>query len=226
MPNGPPPVPVGREVVVNAAGVELEGELVLPEGAEALVLFAHGSGSSRFSPRNRAVAEVLQAARLGTLLFDLLTSEEDLVDRITAGLRFDIPLLAERLAGATDWVLAGAGTGGLRLGYFGASTGAAAALIAAADRPAAVGAVVSRGGRPDLAAGALRRVRAPTLLVVGERDAEVLALNREALAVLGAANRLEVVAGATHLFEEPGTLNTVAELARDWFLTHLIAGGA
>jgi len=199
------------EVELDLAGVAAGATLSEPPGASGLVLFAHGSGSSRFSPRNRAVADVLHAAGFATLLVDLLP-EEGSVDR-----RFDIELLGERVTAAADW----AGRRGLPLGLFGASTGAAAALVAAAERPEVVRAVVSRGGRPDLAGDALPRVRAPTLLIVGGRDEVVLGLNREAMSRLRAETRLEIVPGATHLFEEPGTLERVAELARDWFLEHL-----
>lgn len=215
-----------RSVTVVAPPVRLEGNLVVPEGARGIVLFAHGSGSSRHSPRNRLVADVLQEAGLATLLFDLLTDEEEAVDLRTRALRFDIPLLARRLVGATDWARKQAETGELPVGYFGASTGAAAALIAATERPAAVGAVVSRGGRPDLAADALDRVEAPTLLIVGEWDYAVISLNEAALARLPAGDkRLAIVPRATHLFEEPGTLEQVARLARDWYLRHLAGDG-
>jgi putative phosphoribosyl transferase len=199
------------EVELELAGVTAGGTLTEPQEALGLVLFAHGSGSSRFSPRNRAVADVLHGAGLATLLLDLLP-EEGVVDR-----RFDIELLGERVTAAVDW----AEPRGLPEGLFGASTGAAAALVAAAERPDVVRAVVSRGGRPDLAGPALPLVRAPTLLIVGGADTVVLDLNREAMARLEAETRLEVVPGATHLFEEPGTLDRVAELARDWFLERL-----
>jgi dienelactone hydrolase len=211
-----------RTVEVPADPVTLEGSLVVPDGAAGVVLFAHGSGSSRFSPRNRYVARVLQQAGLATLLLDLLTRDEEAVDARTAQLRFDIGLLAERLVGATDWLGQHPRTRPLRLGYFGASTGAGAALVAAAERPEQVGAVVSRGGRPDLAGPALRRVRAPTLLIVGGDDVPVIRLNREALREMGAAEtRLVIVEGATHLFEEPGALEEVARLAADWITRHL-----
>jgi len=213
-------------VQVLAGAVQLEGALGVPQGAPGIVLFAHGSGSSRHSRRNRFVAEVLRVAGLGTLLFDLLTGDEEQIDLQTRSLRFDIPLLAERLVGATDWVLGQPETRALAVGYFGASTGAAAALIAATERPSVVRAVVSRGGRPDLAREALDRVRAPTLLVIGELDHEVIALNRQALTRLGAeTKRMEIVPGATHLFEEPGALEEVADLARDWFLAYLHDAG-
>ncbi len=212
-----------QTVLVHAGPVTLEGNLVVPEGAEGVVLFAHGSGSSRFSPRNRAVARTLNESGIATLLVDLLTAEEEAIDRLTAHLRFDINLLAQRLIGATDWLLGAPETRSLRIGYFGASTGAAAALVAAPERPKAVAAIVSRGGRPDLAGAALPRVQAPTLLIVGGRDIPVIEMNRTALAELGCEKRLEIVPGATHLFEEPGTLEEVARLARDWFKRYLAA---
>ena len=206
------------EVRLDVAGVSLGGTLTLPDGARGLVVFAHGSGSSRFSPRNREVADVLHAAGTGTLLMDLLTAEEEQVDLRTRELRFDIRLLGERVVGALDWAAA---EHAVPLGAFGASTGAAAALVGAAERPALVRAVVSRGGRPDLAGDALPRVHAPTLLIVGGDDPVVLDLNRRAMERLEAETRLEVVSGASHLFEEPGTLDRVAELARDWFAERL-----
>jgi putative phosphoribosyl transferase len=208
---------IGRLVRVSADSVTLEGNLGVPEGAEGIVLFAHGSGSSRFSPRNRFVAGLLQRDGLATLLIDLLTSKEGDIDRYTRHLRFDIDLLADRLAGATDWLLEQAETRDLNVGYFGSSTGAAAALVAAARRPDVIGAVVSRGGRPDLAKRALRQVEASTLFVVGGNDLQVLELNRYALAQLRGEKRLEIVPGAGHLFEEPGALETVAHLAGQWF---------
>jgi dienelactone hydrolase len=209
------------QIQIPAGRVLLEGNLTMPSGASGIVLFAHGSGSGRFSPRNRAVAAVLVRAGLATLLMDLLTDEEEAVDLATGGLRFDIGLLAQRVIGAVDWLAADATAKELPLGCFGASTGAAAALIAAAERPTRVGAVVSRGGRPDLAGDALLRVTAPTLLIVGGNDPQVLQLNRRALDALGGEARLEIVPGATHLFEEPGALERVTVLARDWFLRHL-----
>jgi putative phosphoribosyl transferase len=212
---------VARPVRLDVAGVTLNGDLNLPARARGLVVFAHGSGSSRHSTRNRAVADVLQQAELGTLLLDLLTDDEERTDAVTAELRFDIPLLAERLVGAVDWAASDAQTAALPLGVFGASTGAAAALIAAAKQPAIVRAVVSRGGRPDLAAGALEAVVAPTLLIVGGRDRVVIELNRQAFARLNGVRRIEIVPGATHLFEEPGALQQVAQLASDWFARHL-----
>ena len=215
-----PPV-AERAVQLEIKGVELPGDLALPHGATGLVIFAHGSGSSRRSPRNRFVAQALQAGGLGTLLFDLLTPEEERVDRLTAHLRFDIGLLAQRLIGAVDALAANPATRALPFGTFGASTGAAAAISAAAARPSAVHAVVSRGGRPDLAASALARVRAPTLLIVGGEDTHVIQLNQAALAQLPGEKQLAIVPDATHLFEEPGTLEQVAALARDWFVRHL-----
>jgi len=205
---------------VRIAPLGLEGLLSLPEAARGIILFAHGSGSSRFSPRNNYVARALQQAGLATLLFDLLTDPEA-ADRERV---FDIPLLAERLTIATDWVVAQPETAPLPIGYFGASTGAAAALVAAARGGRNIAAVVSRGGRPDLADADLRRVVAPTLLIVGGADDVVLGLNRMALAKLTCEKELAVVPGATHLFEEPGTLDQVIELARDWFVSHLAAG--
>jgi dienelactone hydrolase len=212
-----------RQVHVAAGAVTLQGELNIPQNARGVVLFAHGSGSGRLSPRNRYVAALLNEAGLATLLVDLLTAEEEVVDMRTAHLRFNIDLLAERLIGATEWLAREPHTGGLRIGYFGASTGAAAALVAAAKRPDAVGAVVSRGGRPDLAGDALPLVRAPTLLIVGGNDHDVLALNRAALVQMRCERQLVIVPGATHLFEEPGALDEVARLARDWFLRYLTA---
>lgn len=208
-------------VTIPTEEVVLEGELRVPERAPGIVVFAHGSGSSRHSPRNQAVARVLEEAGLGTLLFDLLTHAEEVAERDTGALRFDIALLADRLRSTADWLRKRPDTSHLQIGYFGASTGAAAALVAAAQDPDIVGAVVSRGGRPDLAGNALARVRAPTLLIVGGYDDLVLELNREALAQLTCEKRLEVVPGATHLFEEPGTLDQAAGLARDWFVRHL-----
>jgi putative phosphoribosyl transferase len=206
-----------RLVRVTAGSVTLEGDVSLPEGARGIVLFAHGSASSRHSSRNRYVARLLNETKLATLLIDLLTSDEELIDRRTAHLRFDIGLLAERLTAATDWLAEYSDTRHLRINYFGASTGAAAALVAAADRPDAVAAVVSRGGRPDLAGWALARVRAPTLLIVGGYDIQVIQLNQAALAQLRCEKQLVIVPGATHLFEEPGALDEVARLAREWF---------
>jgi dienelactone hydrolase len=213
---------IGEQTVAVTAGpITLEGNLVVPAGAQAVVLFAHGSGSSRHSPRNRFVAQVLQQGRLATLLVDLLTAEEEAVDLRTAHLRFNIGLLAERLVGATEWLAQRPATRGLRVGYFGASTGGGAALVAAANRPEMVGAVVSRGGRPDLAGTVLPLVRTPTRLIVGARDELVIEMNREAFEQLRCEKRLEIVPGATHLFEEPGALEEVARLARHWFEGHL-----
>jgi len=211
---------VEDEFTIRVEAGALGGRLAVPAGARGVVLFAHGSGSSRHSPRNRRVADALNDAGLGTLLVDLLTAEEDAVDVATREHRFDIPLLAGRVLTASDWLERDERTAGLPLGYFGASTGAAAALVAAAERPQ-VRAVVSRGGRPDLAGEALERVRAPTLLVVGERDPAVLELNREAAGRMRAETSLEIVPGASHLFEEPGTLDRAITLARDWFVRHL-----
>jgi len=207
-----------RDVEVFADSSRLAGTLTLPEHARGVVAFAHGSGSSRFSPRNRAVASVLNRAGFATLLLDLLTAEEERVDAYTAHLRFNIDLLSQRLEAATDWLAREAVTARLPVGYFGASTGAAAALLAAAERPE-VTAVVSRGGRPDLAGPALALVRAPTLLIVGGADVPVIELNRQARAWMrpDAEARLQIVPGATHLFEEPGALEMVARLATDWF---------
>lgn len=205
------------EVVVEVAGVTVGGRLTIPQEPRGIVVFAHGSGSSRHSPRNRFVAEVLQSARLATLLFDLLTPEEE-ANRANV---FDIDLLADRLVGVTLWLRSVPDAAGLPVGYFGASTGAGAALRAAADPLVDIFAVVSRGGRPDLAGTALAGVKAPTLLIVGSRDGAVLDLNRQAAAAMTADCQIAVVPGATHLFEEPGTLPQVAALAREWFTEHL-----
>ena len=212
---------IEHTVIVNADGVELEGDLAIPHGATGIVLFAHGSGSSRHSSRNRFVAEELRRGDLGTLLFDLLTPEEERIDVRTAHIRFDIGLLADRLIGAMRWLDAQDETRGLRVGLFGASTGGGAALVAAARRPDRVDGVVSRGGRPDLAAEELRMVRSPTLLIVGGRDTVVIDLNKQAMRQMVAPVQLEIVSGATHLFEESGTLEQVAELARNWFVRYL-----
>ncbi|GHJ33057.1 MULTISPECIES: dienelactone hydrolase family protein [Streptomyces] len=203
---------------IAADDAMLVGDLALPDQPIGVVAFAHGSGSSRHSPRNRAVARVLQDADLATLLFDLLTEAEERVDAITAELRFDIPLLGRRLVAAVNWLGGHPATAGLPVGLFGASTGAAAALTAAAEQPERVASVVSRGGRPDLAGGALNRVRAPVLLIVGGDDHEVLRLNQQAAAMLVAPQEIHVVPGASHLFEEPGALEQAAEAARDWFV--------
>ncbi|MGC5017007.1 dienelactone hydrolase family protein [Micromonospora sp. DT47] len=211
----------GNEVTIPAVEAGLPADVLVPEGATGVVAFAHGSGSSRHSPRNVAVAQVLQRAGLATVLVDLLTPEEDRLDAVTAELRFDIGLLADRLAGIVDWLGTEVTLGRLPVGLFGASTGAAAALVAAAARPDRVAAVVSRGGRPDLAGAALSGVRAPTLLLVGGLDEEVITLNEQAAAALQAPHELRIVPGATHLFEEPGKLDQVADAAADWFATHL-----
>jgi len=210
-----------QAVIIRAGEVSLEGDLKIPPSSKTIVAFAHGSGSSRKSLRNRYVAEVLNEAGLGTLLFDLLTRREEAEDMITGRLRFDIEFLAGRLVAATDWLKSNPDTAAAKLGYFGASTGAAAALVAAVERPDEVAAIVSRGGRPDLAAPFLRRVKAPTLRIVGGDDKPVIDMNREALAALDAEKRLEIVPDASHLFEEPGTLEEVARLAAAWFTEHL-----
>lgn len=211
-----------NQVVIPVEAGELEGTLVIPRGALGVVLFAHGSGSSRHSPRNQSVARYLERARVGTLLLDLLTRGEGRIDEQTAYLRFDIGLLARRLAIATDWLATRPQGRGLRLGYFGASTGAAAALVAAVERASLIAAVVSRGGRPDLAGGALERVAAPTLLIVGGDDTPVIELNESALGRLRCDKHLEIVRGAGHLFEESGTLERVADLAVHWFAQHFV----
>jgi dienelactone hydrolase len=221
----------GVTIPLPANGVVLHGDLTLPSGTRGIVLFAHGSGSSRLSPRNRMVAGWLQSGGFGTLLLDLLPPREAMLDEATGQYRFDIGRLAERLVGATEWLAAQPAARALPLGYFGASTGAAAALVAAARQPGVVSAIVSRGGRPDLAGRLLAQVTAPTLLIVGGSDQLVLRLNREALEQLGTSHReLVVVPGATHLFEEPGALEQVAELGRRWFAHYLRqperAGGA
>ncbi|HEX2778366.1 MAG TPA: dienelactone hydrolase family protein [Gemmatimonadaceae bacterium] len=208
-------------VKIPTGTVTLDGDLVVPAGAKGLVLFAHGSGSGRLSPRNRAVARALHEARFATLLFDLLAPEEEELEAQTRHLRFNIELLASRLEDATDWVMRRPEAAGLAVGYFGASTGAAAALVAAAGLPKSIRAVVSRGGRPDLARTALAQVRAPTLLIVGGDDLVVLNFNRDAQARLQCVSHLRIVAGAGHLFEEPGALEEVSALAREWFDTHL-----
>ncbi len=208
-------------VQVSAGKVTLEGNLCIPQNASGVVVFAHGSGSSRHSPRNRYVAQILRNAGLATLLFDLLTAEEESEDIETGRLRFDINLLTQRLVATTDWLRENAETHKLSIGYFGASTGAAAALMAATERPEIVAAVVSRGGRPDLAAESLQQVKAPTLLIVGGYDFPVIEMNKEALAKLNVEKKLAIVPGATHLFEEPGTLEEVAKLASNWFTSHM-----
>jgi len=212
---------IERGVIIDAGGVALEGDLAIPPAARGIVMFAHGSGSSRHSSRNRYVAAELRHGNLGTLLLDLLTPAEERVDEFTRQLRFDIRLLAERLIGAMRWLDSQDDTRGLPVGLFGASTGGGAALVAAARRPDRVGAVVSRGGRPDLAAEELPNVRAPSLLIVGGRDNVVIELNKQAMRQMKAPVRLEIVPGATHLFEEPGALEQVARLAREWFVRYL-----
>ena len=209
-----------KEVDITAGKVILKGNLEVPKGAKGIVLFAHGSGSSRFSTRNQFVAKELFKAGLGTLLMDLLTEEEEQVDNVTAQLRFDIDMLADRLAGATEWLMDNPDTKGLNIGYFGSSTGAGAALVAA-SKETSISAIVSRGGRPDLAGRALAKVKAPTLLIVGGNDGPVIDMNKEAMEKMKAEVKLEIVPGATHLFEEPGTLEKVAELAAAWFKRHL-----
>jgi putative phosphoribosyl transferase len=210
-----------QEVAVQAAGAELGGMLWAPVDATGIVVFAHGSGSGRFSSRNRAVAQALNHHGFATLLFDLLTAEEHAIDQFTGEYRFDIPRLSHRLAGTVEWVSRQPTVQGLSIGLFGASTGAAAALVAAAERPELVAAVVSRGGRPDLAGAALARVEAPTLLVVGELDTGVISLNQQAAQKLRAEHETRIVPGATHLFEEPGTLEQVSQLASEWFERYL-----
>lgn len=210
-----------RNVEVPAGGIRLEGDLSLPGAARGVVIFAHGSGSSRFSRRNRYVAHRLQSRQIGTLLFDLLTADEEDVDNRTRHLRFDIELLAGRLIEAALWLLDNGRTRGLPLAYFGASTGAGAALVAAARRPESIRAIVSRGGRPDLAGAALTEVRAPTLLIVGGNDESVIDLNKAAFRQLHCEKELQIVPGATHLFEEPGALERVGELAAGWFMEWL-----
>lgn len=213
----------GREVTIAIESVRLDGTLTIPKSAAGMVLFVHGSGSSRHSTRNRFVAQVLQSHGIATLLFDLLTLDEERIDRVNAEYRFDIRFLTERLIGATRWAMQQPDLKTLQIGYFGASTGAAAALVAAAELPSnAISAVVSRGGRPDLAGDALSSVHAPTLLIVGGNDEPVIGMNREALELLHCSpKKLVIVADATHLFEEPGTLEKVADLAAEWFTKYL-----
>jgi putative phosphoribosyl transferase len=206
---------------IPVGNVQVEGNLFLPSGTNGLVVFAHGSGSRRFSPRNQYVSKEFNKASMGTLLFDLLTPDEEEEDELTAEYRFNIPLLAERLVGTTEWLRNYPQTKDLKLGYFGASTGAAAALIAAAKLPHDIAAVVSRGGRPDLANEYLSQVKAPTLLLVGGWDEEVIELNRQAQSQLTNENKLMIIPSATHLFEEPGKLEEVAKFAADWFLSYL-----
>jgi putative phosphoribosyl transferase len=210
-----------NEVRIEAGREVFSGNLSIPENATTLVLFAHGSGSSRHSPRNQFVARTLNNAGLATLLFDLLTQQEEAIDMRTREHRFNIALLAERLVHATKWAKQQEQTRDLRAGYFGSSTGGAAALVAAAELPQDIGAVVSRGGRPDLAGEALSRVQAPTLLIVGSNDDVVIELNEQARDQMRCEVKLEIVPGATHLFEEPGALEQVAKLASDWFVNHI-----
>jgi putative phosphoribosyl transferase len=210
-----------NEVLIPVGSISLDGELLIPENAHGLVLFAHGSGSSRFSPRNQFVAKILREAGLGTLLFDLLTREEEMTDSFTRHLRFDIPLLAERLVGTTRWLANVNAAKGLKLGFFGSSTGGGAALVAAAQLGDKVGAVVSRGGRPDLASAWLPHVTSPTLLLVGELDSVVIELNRKAIQQMKCPTELQQVPNATHLFEEPGTLENAAHRAAKWFEHYL-----
>ena len=210
-------IQIEQDIDIPSSNIRLEGELKLPKGATGVVLFAHGSGSSRHSRRNQYVARVIREAGVGTLLFDLLTKQEEAIDAYTGELRFDIEFLAKRLVDATNWITTQPATQHLRIGYFGASTGAAAALMAAVELPNVIAAVVSRGGRPDLAAEALPKVKAPTLLIVGGNDDVVIGLNEKALAKISCEKELKIVPGATHLFEEPGTLEQVAHLASAWF---------
>jgi len=211
-----------EEVVVIPVGkATIEGNLVIPIGARGVVLFAHGSGSGRFSPRNQYVAKVLNEAGIGTLLIDLLTKEEEEIDTATGEFRFDIGLLSQRLEVATEWLKQNPATKSLAIGYYGASTSAAAALIAATKFPKDVKTVVSRGGRPDLAMQHLQKVKVPSLFIVGEKDTVVIDLNKKAMEQVPAEKKLEIVPGATHLFEEPGKLEEVAKLSADWFLAHL-----
>jgi putative phosphoribosyl transferase len=215
-----------QEVEIDAGGVRLLGSMEVPDGGSGLVLFAHGSGSSRHSPRNREVAAAIRAGGIGTLLFDLLTVEEEAHDQYTGHYRFNVELLGDRLAEATEWAMRRTDARGMPIGYYGASTGAAAAIIAAAQLDDQVAAVVSRGGRPDLAGSALPHVSAPTLLIAGERDEHVLELNREAYAQMFCTRQFVTVPGATHLFEEAGALEKVARLTVDWFQQHLRIDGA
>lgn len=210
-----------QEVKIQIGSITLEGFLHIPSEAKGVVLFAHGSGSSRLSPRNQFVARYLQENHIGTLLFDLLTPKEEETDMITRELRFNIPFLAERLLGATEWIEKNPETHRFSVGYFGASTGAAAALIAAAELGPKVGAIVSRGGRPDLAGPVLGKVRSPTLLIVGGNDFGVIELNQHAFDLLECKKKLEIIPGATHLFEEPGTLEEVGRMASIWFTDNL-----
>src|SRR5437870_7576516 len=215
-----------KDVYIRSGAVQLQGDLNISAGARGVVLFAHGSGSSRHSPRNQFVARTIREAGVGTLLFDLLTQEEEAVDISTRHLRFDIRLLAKRLIDATNWVKRATDEWPLRVGYFGSSTGAGAALVAAAEVGEGIGAVVLRGGRRDLAGDALPQVKSPTLLIVGELDVPVIRINEEAYRQLRCEKQIEIVPGATHLFEETGTLEEVAGLAAEWFQRHLQADSA
>jgi dienelactone hydrolase len=210
-----------RSVIVLSDSVKLHGDITIPKNAEGIVLFAHGSGSSRHSIRNKHVAQILQKFGLATLLIDLLTEDEEKIDEYTAHLRFDIELLAKRLVGATNWLTKNPDTRNLNIGYFGASTGAAAALVASVACHNIIKAIVSRGGRPDLAGPVLPEVKVPTLLIVGGNDRPVIEMNKEALNLLTAEKNMVIIPGATHLFEEPRTLDEVASLAADWFVNHL-----
>jgi dienelactone hydrolase len=210
-----------KEIEITADKVVLKGNLSIPKNAKAIILFAHGSGSSRFSPRNQYVAQVLYKAGLATLLMDLLTKEEELIDEQTGELRFNIEFLADRLIGATTWLKKNSEAKKLAVGYFGSSTGAGAALIAAAKYPADIKTIVSRGGRPDLAMPYLKKVKASVLLIVGGNDIPVIRMNKEAMKQLSIEKKLEIVPGATHLFEEPGKLEEVAKLAAGWFTKHM-----
>ena len=213
--------PISKEILIRINSKSIYGNLEIPPKAKGLVIFAHGSGSSRFSTRNKYVAGILNKNNLGTLLFDLLTAEEEKIDNYTAEYRFNIELLAKRLIDVTDWLIKEPSLKSLKLGYFGASTGAAAALAAAAKRPNIIYAVVSRGGRPDLAIESLPGIKAPTLLIVGEEDFEVIELNRTAYENIPAKKKLEIIPGATHLFEEPGALEEVSRLTAEWFTRYL-----
>jgi putative phosphoribosyl transferase len=210
-----------KNVRITSGKATINGNLEIPPGAKSIIVFAHGSGSSRFSPRNNYIAELMNRTDLATLLIDLLTTEEESIDEYTMQYRFDVDMLADRLIASTLWLKTTSITKNLSIGYFGASTGAAAALIAAAKQPQHINAVVSRGGRPDLAGELLTKVQAPTLLIVGGYDTEVLKLNKESLKLIRAEKKLEVVPGATHLFEEPGKLDEAAKLAINWFQKHL-----
>ncbi len=212
---------ISKEIKISINNKDINGSMEIPAAAKGIVLFAHGSGSSRFSSRNRYVAKILNENNLGTLLFDLLTEEEEKLDIYTSEYRFNIKLLAERLITVTDWLLKEQFINGLKVGYFGASTGAAAALIAAAKKSDIIFAVVSRGGRPDLAMESLPEVKAPTLLIVGGEDFQVIELNKTALSMINVKKKLEIIPGATHLFEEQGALEKVAALSAKWFIENL-----